>query len=128
MPRKFFLLSLIALPLQAQNAKTVDLEAQAAALRALVAGAPKLPLERTQVKLQAPGPDWEIGYPSSVAMDAKGTIYVLQRGEKADPVLVVNRDGQILRSWGKGMYKIPHSIRIDPEGNIWTVDSSSSMV
>src|SRR3989442_1053497 len=33
-----------------------------------------------------------------------------------------------IRSWGKGMYKIPHSIRIDPQGNIWTVDSSSSMV
>jgi sugar lactone lactonase YvrE len=100
-----------------------DLETQAAALRALVAQAPKLPLQRTQIKIQA-----EIGYPSSVAMDANGAIYVLQRGENADPVLVVNRDGKIIRSWGKGMYKIPHSIRIDSEGNIWTVDSSSSMV
>jgi len=100
-----------------------DLEAQAAALRALVAKAPKLPLQRMQIKVQA-----EIGYPSSVAMDADGAIYVLQRGENADPVLVVNRDGKIIRSWGKGMYKIPHSIRIDPDGNIWTVDSSSSMV
>ena len=43
-------------------------------------------------------------------------------------MLAVNRDGKIVRSWGKGLYKIPHSIRIDPEGNIWTVDSSSSMV
>jgi len=49
-------------------------------------------------------------------------------GEKADPVLALNRDGKILRSWGKGMYKNPHSIRIRPAGNIWTVDSSSSMV
>jgi hypothetical protein len=104
------------------------MEAQAAALRALVERAPKLSFERTQIKIQAPAPDWEIGYPSSVVMDEKGTIYVLQRGEKADPVLALNRDGKILRSWGKGMYKIPHSIRIDPQGNIWTVDSSSSMV
>jgi hypothetical protein len=37
-----------------------DLEAQAAALRALVAKAPKLPLQRTQIKIQA-----VIGYPSS---------------------------------------------------------------
>jgi len=100
-----------------------DLEGQAAALRALVAQTPKLPLQRTQIKIQA-----EIGYPSSVAMDANGAIYVLQRGENADPVLVVNRDGKIIRSWGKGMYKIPHSIRIDSDGNIWTVDSSSSTV
>ena len=61
-------------------------------------------------------------------MDDAGTIYVLQRGEKADPLLVLNRDGKILRSWGKGLYKIPHSIRIDPQGNIWTVDSGSSMI
>jgi sugar lactone lactonase YvrE len=100
-----------------------DLEAQAAALRSLVAHAPKLPLQRTQIKIPA-----DIGYPSSVAMDANGAIYVLQRGENADPVLVVNRDGKIIRSWGKGMYKIPHSIRIDSDGNIWTVDSSSSMI
>jgi sugar lactone lactonase YvrE len=112
----FCCLTVLALPAQ-------DLETQAAALRALVAKAPKLPLQRTQIKIQA-----EIGYPSSVAMDANGAIYVLQRGENADPVLVVNRDGKIIRSWGKGMYKIPHSIRIDPDGNIWTVDSSSSMV
>ena len=90
--------------------------------------APKSALERTQVKLQAPAAGWEIGYPSSVTMDDAGTIYVLQRGEKADPLLVLNRDGKIVRSWGKGLYKIPHSIRIDPQGNIWTVDSGSSMV
>jgi sugar lactone lactonase YvrE len=118
MSRLLWLCCLTVRVLQAQ-----DLETQAVALRALVAQAPKLPLQRTQIKIPA-----EIGYPSSVAMDANGTIYVLQRGENADPVLVVNRDGKIIRSWGKGMYKIPHSIRIDPDGNIWTVDSSSSMV
>jgi sugar lactone lactonase YvrE len=104
------------------------MEAQAVALRALVAKAPKLAMERTWIKIQPPEAGWEIGYPSSVVMDEKGTIYVLQRGEKADPVLALDRDGKIIRSWGKGLYKIPHSIRIDPQGNIWTVDSSSSMV
>jgi sugar lactone lactonase YvrE len=118
MSRLFWLCCLTVRVFQAQ-----DPETQAAALRALVAQAPRLPLQRTQIKIQA-----EIGYPSSVAMDAKGAIYVLQRGENADPVLVVSRDGKIVRSWGRGMYKIPHSIRIDSDGNIWTVDSSSSMV
>ena len=37
-------------------------------------------------------------------------------------------EGHLLRSWGKGLYKIPHSIRIDPHGNVWTVDASSSVV
>ena len=84
---------------------------------------PRLPFERTRIKIPV-----EIGYPSAVAMDDHGLVYVLQRGEMADPVLVLNRQGMIIRSWGKGLFKIPHSIRIDPRGNIWTVDSGSSMV
>jgi DNA-binding beta-propeller fold protein YncE len=116
------------LPLGAQNANAPDLEAQAAALRVLVEKAPKSALERTQIKLQPPAAGWEIGYPSAVTMDNSGAFYILHRGDKADPLLVVDRDGKIVRSWGKGLYKIPHSIRIDPQGNIWTVDSGSSMV
>jgi DNA-binding beta-propeller fold protein YncE len=61
-------------------------------------------------------------------MDDEGLIYILHRGDKADPLLVVDSSGKIVRSWGKGLYKIPHSIRIDPDGNIWTVDSGSSMI
>jgi len=123
-----FLLCLVCLPVCAQNPDRAALDAQASELKALVQQAPRLPYEKTVFKIQAPAAGWEIGYPSSVAMANDGTIYVLQRGEKADPVLALNREGKILRSWGKGMYQIPHSIRIDTQGNIWTVDSSSSMV
>ena len=42
----------------------------------------------------------EIGYPSAVTMDDAGTFYVLQRGEKVDPILAINREGKVLRSWG----------------------------
>ena len=68
--------------------------------------------------VQAPNADWETGMVSWIALDGKGTLYLIQRGEKADPVLVVDLEGHLLRSWGKGLYKIPHSIRIDPHGNI----------
>ena len=85
-------------------------------------------LERTRIKIQSPGSGWELAYPSAVTMDDEGLFYILQRGDKADPVLVVDKDGKIVRSWGKGMYEIPHSIRIDPQGNIWTTDSGSSMI
>src|ERR1041385_2661265 len=128
MSRTSLLLLLVSTLLTAQNAGAPHLEAQAAALRTLVEKAPKAALNRVQIAIQPPGPGWEIGYPSAVAMDDNGTIYVLHRGEKADPVLALNREGKIVRSWGRGLYKIPHSIRIDPQGNIWTVDSGSSMI
>src|SRR5579871_2177716 len=69
-----------------------------------------------------------LGTVSSVAADRKGVIYVLQRGDKADPVIAVDKEGRLLRSWGKGMYTVPHSVRVDPDGNIWTVDAGSSVL
>src|SRR5262245_48149505 len=120
--------ALIGASLWAQNANAPDLEKEAAALKILVEQGPKARLDRVQIPIQAPSTGWEIGYPSAVTMDDSGLMYVLHRGEKADPVLVLDREGKIVRSWGKGLYQIPHSIRIDPQGNIWTVDSGSSMV
>src|SRR5262249_6008734 len=137
MPPKLAFLCVLSLPVWAQSADTVNLDAQAAALRALIQQAPRLAVDKAEFKIQPSSPDFGIGYPSSVAMDDNGLIYVLQRSEepgrppargKADPVIVVNREGKIVRSWGKGLYKIPHSIRIDPAGNIWTVDAASSLV
>jgi DNA-binding beta-propeller fold protein YncE len=111
------------------TAQTTEAAVQAvAALRARVQTAPPLALHRTVFSVQAPSPDWALGMVSSVAVDGKGTIYLLQRGDKADPVVAVDALGKILRSWGKGLYKIPHSIRVDPAGNIWTVDAQSSTI
>jgi len=114
---------LLTLPLCAQ-----DLSARAAELRTLLRGSPRLALRLTELPLQPPSPDWAVEMVSSVAIDRAGVIYLLQRGAKADPVIAVDRQGRILRSWGKGLYKIPHSIRIDPAGNVWTTDAASSMV
>ena len=47
-------------------------------------------------------PGWALGMVSWVAAGPNGLIYLLQRGEKADPVIVVDRTGKIVRSWGKG--------------------------
>ncbi len=87
-----------------------------------------LPLELIHVKITPPRPNWELGMISSSAADGKGTIYLLQRGLSAQPVVAINEKGKVLREWGKGLYQIPHSIRIDPQGNIWTVDAASSRI
>ncbi|MFN0101499.1 MAG: 6-bladed beta-propeller [Bryobacteraceae bacterium] len=94
----------------------------------LLAAALDLPLELTTLKVIPPRPNWELGMISSSAADGKGTIYLLQRGLTAQPVVAINEQGKVLREWGKGLYQIPHSIRIDPNGNIWTVDSASSRI
>jgi sugar lactone lactonase YvrE len=101
---------------------------QAADLRARVEASPLLPYYGVPCAAQPSTPGWESGTVSWVAVDPNGGIYEIQRGDKADPVLVLNDEGKILRSWGNGAYTIPHSIRIDPAGNLWTVDAASSTV
>lgn len=117
----------------AQNPSTpeekVQMEGQNAALRTLLANGPKLPLEPTPIPVTPPAQEgWATGMVSWVAADRSGLIYLLQRGDKADPVIVVDKTGKIRRSWGKEMYTTPHAIRIDPQGNVWTTDAASSMV
>ena len=93
-----------------------------------VQAAPRLNLEASDLVLTPPKPGWAIEMVSSVAAGNNGIIYVLQRGPDADPVLAVDREGRIKHSWGAGLYAIPHSIRVDPDGNVWTVDSGNSQV
>jgi len=118
----------LSLPLCAQVPEKDFLAAQAEQFRALMRGAPRLPLQLSEFPIQRPSSGWALEMVSSVAVDSGGVIYLLQRGSQADPVIVADRQGRILRSWGKGLYKIPHSIRIDPAGNVWTADAASSMI
>jgi hypothetical protein len=133
MVSRFVALLLVAPLLQNPNSMTPEerakMEAQNAELQAMLLRAPKLPLERSALKVQPqPADGWALGMVSWVAADRSGLVYLLQRGDKADPVIVVDRNGKVVRSWGRGMYTTPHAIRIDPRGNVWTTDAASSMV
>jgi streptogramin lyase len=96
-------------------------------LRAMIHDTPRLALESVPLEARLPAAS-ALGTVSSVAADKDGVIYILQRGDKADPVIALDPQGRVLRSWGKGMFTVPHSIRVDPDGNIWTVDAGSSVL
>ena len=117
-----------SLTVGAQESAGKELAAESAQFRALMRSSPVLQLKLAELPIAPPRPGWKIEMASSVAVDRNGLIYVLQRGPDADPVIVVDRQGRVLRSWGRGLYRIPHSIRIDSDGNVWTVDAGSSMV
>ncbi len=112
---KLLLIAFLCLPIRAQNSTGVN------------PATPRLAVEQVPManRISIAG---SFGTVSSVASDRNGVIYVLQRGDKADPVIAVDKEGRVLRSWGKGMYTVPHSVRIDPDGNIWTVDAGSSVL
>jgi streptogramin lyase len=98
------------------------------ALRARIEASPTLPFHAVHIAPHPPRADWQVGVVSSVAIAQDGTVYLIQRGKQAPPILKLDRAGNVLRSWGTGDFKMPHTVRIDPSGNIWTVDAASSTV
>lgn len=73
----------------------------ASELSDLIEKAPRLPVGLVRLPIEV-----ELGFPSSVTVGRDGLVYILHRGEASDPVIVASRQGTVLRSWGKGMYKI----------------------
>jgi hypothetical protein len=63
---------------------------------------------------------WSFVEATSVAVDASDNVWVFNRG--AHPVIVFDRDGKFLRSWGEGLIRRAHGINIGPEGSIWLTD------
>lgn len=58
---------------------------------------------------------------ASVTVDAQDRVYCFNR-DKQFPVLVFDRDGNFLSSWGAGLFAFPHTIRTAKDGNLWLVD------
>jgi outer membrane protein assembly factor BamB len=79
-----------------------------------VAGWPKLPDDVT------------MGPASAVAVDSSDRVYVFHRGKR--PILVFDRDGKFLRSWGDEHLKTPHGLRIDHDNNVWVTDIGNHQV
>lgn len=118
----------LAAPAFAQDAPrglSPEEKADSDALRALTKATPVLQLERIELR-----PAVKLEGISMVTADAKGNIYLVHRptAADADPVVVLDPTGKMIRSWGRGDYKIPHGIRIDPAGNVWTLDANLSKV
>ena len=63
---------------------------------------------------------WSFVEATSVAVDAKDNVHVFNRGEH--PVIVFDREGKFLRSWGEGVFRRAHGITIGPDGTLWLTD------
>lgn len=99
-----------------------------AALTALVHRAPRLSFTRVELPILPAGSTSSPGSVSWVAADRRGQTYLFQRAADVATVVVVDRDGRVVRSWGQGTYTKAHAIRVDAEGNVWTVDAATSVV
>jgi DNA-binding beta-propeller fold protein YncE len=65
-------------------------------------------------------PGWSFGEVAGVATDSRDRVYVFTRGEH--PVIVFDRDGNFLISWGEGQFNRPHGIFIGPDDAVYCTD------
>jgi len=82
--------------------------------------------------------DVYFGEVTGVAVNSRGHIFVLSRGNTTGPayaaaaaqLLEFNPDGTFAREIGKNLYawSFGHSVRVDKDDNIWAVDKGSDMV
>jgi len=62
-----------------------------------------------------------------LAVDSQDRVYALNRGEH--PVMVFDREGNFLTSWGEGYFsKRPHGITVGPDGSIYCTDDGNHTV
>jgi DNA-binding beta-propeller fold protein YncE len=73
-------------------------------------------------------PDGEsFGFISDVMVDAEGSVHVAQRGTE-QPVLVFDRNGSLIGSWGEGDLAEPHYITAGNDGTILVADRDAHQV
>jgi DNA-binding beta-propeller fold protein YncE len=94
-------------------------------LRALLKDVPLLSVERIHLKSKA---RLKLEQISAATTDERGNIYVIHRPSKGDPIIRLDPQGNFVRSWGKGLFNMPHGIRVDPAGNVWALDAHTSLV
>ena len=58
---------------------------------------------------------------AAVTVDSQDRVYCFNRSPE-HPVIVFDREGKYLHSWGGGLFAFPHTIRADEHDNLWLVD------
>jgi len=61
-----------------------------------------------------------------VGTDSHDNVYVFNRGEH--PMMVFDRDGNFLRSWGEGVFPRAHGVHVGPDDTLWLTDDDDHTV
>jgi streptogramin lyase len=69
---------------------------------------------------------WELKDVAAIAVDKQDRVYVFNRG--AHPMVVFDREGKFLRSWGEGVFTRAHGVHIGPDENLYCTDDGDHTV
>lgn len=57
-----------------------------------------------------------------LAIDAEDRLHVTSRQSRTQPVMVLDRQGNLVKVWGEGLFKRPHGVTLAPDGSMFVVD------
>jgi outer membrane protein assembly factor BamB len=69
---------------------------------------------------------WKLGDVGGVGVDSRDQVYVFHRG--AHPLIVFDRDGNFLRSWGDALFPRAHGVHMGPDDSIYLTDDGAHAV
>ncbi len=64
--------------------------------------------------------EWQVMEVTAVATDSRDRVFVFNRGDH--PVTVFDPEGNVLFSWGEGIFTRPHGIWIGPDDSVYCTD------
>ena len=63
---------------------------------------------------------WEWNHAVGVGVDAQDRVFVYNRS--AHPIIVLDKDGNVLDHWGEGLFGSAHHVTVAPDGTLFTTD------
>ena len=69
---------------------------------------------------------WTYKEATAVAVDSKDNVFVFNRG--GHPMIVFDSDGNLLRTWGEGLFTSPHGVTIGPDDSVYCTDNRDHTV
>ena len=69
---------------------------------------------------------WSFLEVADVVVDGDDNVYVFNRGDH--PMIVFDREGNFLRSWGEETFSRAHGVTLGPDGNLWCVDDKDHTI
>src|SRR5205809_2326096 len=96
--------------------------------KATVTGVPEIPFTSVPNFLKLPAGEY-LGEAVAVATNSKGNIFVYHRRDTTR-LFEFDKNGNFIKEIGKGYYgfEFAHSVRVDKDDNIWTVDEGTNTV
>ena len=69
---------------------------------------------------------WALKEVADVAVDSQDRVYVFNRGEH--PMIIFDREGNLVASWGEGRFARPHGLTIGPDDALYCADDGAHCI